>query len=122
MATPSVEEAGREPGRMNLRIVQGGSFALPFTVSTNGTPKDLSGYTVRSEIRDTNGDLVVAFDMATGSDLPNGLVQFNLTIAQTDALDDCATYFYDLYLETGTVRDYILTGVVNVTRTRSDPP
>lgn len=119
MVAVTPAEAGNKPGRLNLQVSEGAPFALPFTVKADGVAQDLTGRTPKSEIRDSSGVLVVEFDLVTGTDLPNGVIQFNLTAVQVDALVRCTSYFYDLYIDGP--RTWLLTGCVQVFPTGTVP-
>lgn len=119
------QEVGRTAAPLTLIVEKGRTFALPFTVKADGVAVNLSGHTIRAEVRDLEGTLIFPFDVTIGTDLPNGVVQLNLTFAQTDTLDDCKTYFYDVYDENPgppITRDPLIAGSLKVIRTRSDPP
>lgn len=50
--------------RYDFEIEQGASFALTWPVLQNGEPMDLTGYTVRSQIRKQHGDSVVLHEFS----------------------------------------------------------
>ena len=83
---------------------QGSTFQWDITVyNTDGvTLLDLSGYTVRSQLRKNFSDTnpAEAFNI-TYPDAVNGIVRLSLTATETAALAK-GRYFYDVELEDGT--------------------
>jgi hypothetical protein len=71
-------------GVKNLTIEQYSQFDWTVTFKINGVIQNLTGYTAAAQIRDENGELLVAFTVTLGGAL--GTVRFQLTSAQTTNL------------------------------------
>lgn len=83
---------------------QGSTFQWDITVyDTDGTnPLDLSGYTVRSQLRKRYSDVAAAATFTiTYPNAVKGVVRLSLTAVETAALDK-GRYFYDVELVDGT--------------------
>ena len=89
----------------DLRCPQGDSFHFSFIVreavnGEPGDPRDLTGFTAHSEVRDSlkNGNLVASMDFnSTDEDLENGVVSLYIP-AETMADIEVGTYYYDIVL------------------------
>lgn len=115
-----------EVGRYDFEIRQGGTFTRTITWtdnSTPGVPIDITGYTIRSQIRQTLTDTSFLLEMSTGvdariaiTDAVNGV--FTITVSATDtAALDFGTAIYDLEMVSpGGVVTPLLEGVVTLVR------
>lgn len=105
MATPRIGNLG---SKLNLDIRQGGTFSVGVTLTNpDNTPVDLTGATVRGQIRKTALDTVVAAAFTvTITNAPGGAFTFGLTDEITAALvageqptEDASLYVWDMELE-----------------------
>jgi hypothetical protein len=104
--------------RYNLVIDQGSDFGLSFTISEDGSAKNLTGYSARSQMRPSKNSatLSAAFVCA----IPNpedGVINMSLANATSSAMA-AGTFVWDL--EIFTASDVIVTrllqGSVNLNR------
>lgn len=99
----------------NIVIDQGTTFTLSITVSDfTDTPIDLTGYTLRSQMRKSyNSNSYTAFTV-TSDDPTEGEIKLSLTATQTSALR-YGRYVYDIEIvsSTGEVTR-VLEGIVTV--------
>lgn len=75
-------------GKANLYIEQGATFKRTITVTnSDGTPKDLTGYTFAGQIRElpSSSSALVAFTFSLGG-VDNNVITASLTDTQTSAL------------------------------------
>ena len=112
-------------GRHDFTIRQGGTLALTITYKSGpspGTPVDISGYTARMQIRATLVSTTVLLELTTENsrivltDPTNGVLQLQVTAADTAALDfDRAVYDLELISGAGAVTP-ILEGIVYLSK------
>lgn len=78
----------REPIRLDLSLRSGDSYARSIQIQeSDGTPTDLTGYTVRAQVRDRpGGGLLATLITAIVGDPANGTVSYALTTDQTRSL------------------------------------
>ena len=102
-------------GVYNIIVEQGSSFAQKITVKTDGTPKNLTGYSARAQIRPTRTSATLTATFSCTVNPPSGEVLMNLSPDQTTGIAP-GRYFYDLELYTSgdTVVSRILQGEVTV--------
>lgn len=92
----------------NLTIDQGSDFAMSFTVSEEGTVKDLSGWSARAQLRPSKSSSILSAAFTCTIDNPTGgVVVMELANSLTASLT-AGLYFYDLEIYTS--------NDVNVTR------
>ncbi len=88
-----------------ITIEQGSTFQRTFTVEENSSPKDLSGYTVRGQVRKKKADPTPILTFVTNISNPSGGVfDISLTATVTTALalkNDPVSYVYDVEIESG---------------------
>jgi hypothetical protein len=93
------------PKPVDIFIKQGSNFSITITMNDSaGSPRDLNGYSGKSEIRDTrdSATVVQAITITILSPTTNGQLTATLTAAQTLALDFGNTdYVYDILLNNG---------------------
>lgn len=99
------------------------SFTLTYTDSA-GDPIDLSGHTVKMEVRKGFKDSALAFTLANGSgvDMTNaatGVLLVTMSAAQTGALED-DVYRYDLEVTLSGVVTRLVQGEITVNREVTD--
>lgn len=93
-------------GRYDIIVEQGATWTRTITVTDDGTPRDLSGYTIRMQVRSKHSSETVLLEMTTGNgititDAAGGVFVVQLTAEQTGALPRVNGYRYDLELEDG---------------------
>jgi hypothetical protein len=89
--------------KYDIEIDQGSSFALSITVSENGSPKNLSQFTPRAQMRpsvDSPDTDKVDFTFDS-TNLASGIIILKLTHTASSAMV-AGNYFYDLEIFTGT--------------------
>ncbi len=94
----------------NLVVDQGSDFAVEFTLSENGSVKNLTGYSARAQMRKvkTSADVSATFTCSIPTPT-NGVIKIELPNATTKALS-AGRYFYDL--EIFTASDAIVTRIM----------
>jgi len=98
----------------NIVIDQGTTFTLSVTLTNDdGTPKDLTAYTVASQIRKSY--YTNTFTAFTTSKVNlTGEISISLTAAQTTALK-AGRYVYDIEIEDPSETVRVIEGIVTVT-------
>ncbi len=102
----------------NLTIDQGSDFAVEFTLSEDGSAKDLTGYSARAQIRKLKADNTVSASFNCTIPTPtNGVIKMEMANAVTKELD-ADRYFYDLeiYTASDAIVTRIMQGMVVVTQ------
>lgn len=89
-----------------ITIEQGSTFQRTFTVEENGSPKDLSGYAVRGQVRKKKSDATPVLTFATNLSNPTGGVfdislDATTTAAITGLKNDPVAHVYDVEIESG---------------------
>jgi hypothetical protein len=97
--------------RYNLVIDQGSDFAVQFAVAESGTPKDLTGYSARAQLRPskTSSSLSATFTCTIPSPT-DGTIYMSMNNSISAGLG-AGTYFYDL--EIYTTNDLLVTRLLN---------
>lgn len=94
----------------NLKIDQGSDFAVEFTLSEDGSAKDLTGYSARAQMRETKTATTVAATFTCTIATPtNGKIKMELTNAVTKEIT-AGRYYYDLEIHTAS--DAIVTRIM----------
>jgi hypothetical protein len=103
-------------GTHNFTLEQGTTFSKTITVKQDGSALNLSGYTVRSQMRSTHDSSSVALSFtASVSDASNGKITISANDTQTSAVEE-GIYVYDLEMEsTLGVVTRLIQGKVTVT-------
>lgn len=92
-------------GKWNVTVEQGATWIRTITVKDDGVGRDLTGYSIRMQVRQRPESNEVFLSLATGgngitiTDAENGIFQLSLTATQTAALTAVGGYYYDLELE-----------------------
>jgi hypothetical protein len=98
---PSSSSTTAGQGRLDLTIQKGATFDRALTYqNADGTPKNLTGYTARMQIRDSAGGLALELTTENGRisiDGPNGRTTLHLTASETSAIT-ISSGVYDLEL------------------------
>ncbi len=98
----------------NLYIDQGTTFSLSIVVSDlNGDLKDISDYTVRSQIRKSYYTSTKVDFTAVASLPEDGEITISLTAVQTSALTT-GRYVYDVEIESAEETLRVLEGIIVV--------
>lgn len=99
----------------NLVIDQGTTFSLTITVAdSNGNPLDLTGYTLRAQLRKSYGSTSYT-NFTTASATPSdGELTISLTAAQTSGLR-AGRYVYDIEIDNEGEVTRVLEGIITVT-------
>jgi len=103
------------PGRLDVTVVAGDSFAESITFSQSGAALNLSTYSHRAQVRsERSGDatLLATMTVGTGSAL-SGVLSFSLTAAQTAALDP-GRYWWEYEWTVGSTVRTMLSGEFTV--------
>ena len=103
--------------KYNISIDQGSDFALDITITDSGSPKNLTGYSARAQLRSAvQSETLEGAFVCTIADPLTGVINISMTNAVSKLLDP-KTYVYDL--EIYTLNDAfvqrILYGTVKVT-------
>lgn len=90
-----------EPARWNIRVRQGTSYSLPFTVDDDGVLWNLTGWTARMQVRPFTESTKTILSLTDTAGITLGGVAGSVTVAltnvQTSALP-VGTHKYDLEL------------------------
>jgi len=88
-------------GVYNFIIDQGSSFSQQLTVKESGSPKDLTGYSARSQLRPTKtSEILTATFTCTIPEPTAGVIYMRLTPTQTAAIT-AGRYYYDIEIFSG---------------------
>lgn len=100
----------------NLYVDQGSDYSNIITVAgTGGTPVNLAGFTVASQIRKSYSSSTAYSFNATVYDAETGKVRLQLTAAQSEAITP-GRYLYDLEITSaGGVKTRVVEGIVVIT-------
>ena len=97
-------------GKYDLTIDQGSSFALDMTVQEDNAAKNLTGYSVRAQLRPTQtSSTLTATFTGTVVNATDGEIQISLTATESAAINP-GKYFYDV--EIYTASDAIVTRLI----------
>lgn len=87
--------------RYNLVIDQGSDFAVDFTISEDGTVKNLTGFSARAQMRATKLATAVSASFTCTITTPtSGVVRMSLPHATSTALT-AGRFYYDMEIYTG---------------------
>lgn len=100
----------------NLFVDQGADYSNIITVAaTSGAPLDLTGYTVKSQMRKSYTSSTYYNFTASIYDAVNGKVRIQLTAAQSTLITP-GRYLYDIELTSGSgAKTRVIEGIVTVT-------
>ena len=88
------------PGRYNITVYQGTTFALSPVWKVDNLPVNLTGYSAKMQVRDISNNLIVELSTSNGKIVITpgiGQIALALTATQTAALA-VGNYNYDLNL------------------------
>lgn len=87
-------------GTYNILVEQGSTFSQKVTVKEDGSPRDLTGYSARAQMRPTRtSSTLTATFTCTISTPSNGEILMELSPAVTSEIAD-GRYYYDLEIYT----------------------
>lgn len=97
------------PAQRNISIYKGDSFAFQFTLKdpVSEEPVDLTGTTVKAQIRATEDSATVMAEFVTSHDDDGGTVTISLTPVLTTALTTSGVWDVQLTFPDTTVRTYL---------------
>jgi hypothetical protein len=99
----------------NLYIDSGTTFSAIITVNnSNGTPVNLTGYSVAAQLRKSYGSTNAHTFTSSVYDGSSGKIQISLTATQTSAIK-AGRYLYDIEITTGVEKSRVAEGLVIVT-------
>ena len=86
-------------GNHNLTIDQGADFSMTLTVTQNSSAFNLTGYSVRAQVRKTKEDANVAASFTGTHNDSGGVITLTMNNSVTKTLDE-GEYLYDLEIHT----------------------
>ncbi len=98
-----------QPAVYNTGILRGDTFSESFTFATGGVPLDLTGASVRIQLRNRSGGVIGSFENGSGIEAAQdgGAIVWTIEGSQTAAYAP-GLYQYDIEVTTGsTVRTYL---------------
>ena len=101
-------------GKYNITIYQGSDFSLQLTVKEGTVAKNLTGYSVRAQLR-TTVDASATAATFTGSitNAAGGILKIDMPYGTTAGLTS-GQYYYDLEIYTGSVVQRLVQGTATV--------
>jgi hypothetical protein len=84
------------PGNYTIRIEPGNTYSRTLRLSQGGDPYDLTGYTAVMRFYDSDGDLVSITPGITITDEEGGVINFQLDLVDTAALENIEDGRYEL--------------------------
>lgn len=107
------------PGDYNITCPQGATFDRTFTLTVDGTPQNLTGYTAAMQVRESVSGSTALINLTTengGITLGGSAGTILVTIsASTTAAVTAGSYSYDLELYSGSTVTRLLQGAFNLT-------
>jgi hypothetical protein len=106
------------PGIYNITCPEGATFDRTFTLTVDGTPQNLTGYTAAMQVRESLNATSTILSLTTGSGITLGGSAGTIAIAisaATTAGFVPGVYLYDLELYLGSVTTRLLQGFFTVT-------
>jgi hypothetical protein len=101
-----------QPAIYDMTLYQGATFEKQFTVKTNGTAVNWTGYTGQFEVKSIPDDAVV-FDITPTLGGAAGTISITITAAAS-ASTPSGPYNYNLRLTSGTYVTWLLRGTLTV--------
>jgi hypothetical protein len=99
----------------HLVIDQGTTFSLTLTVAdSNGNALNLTGYTLRGQLRKSYGSTSYTSFTTSSGDLSGGELTIALTATQTSSLR-AGRYVYDIEIDNAGEVTRVLEGIITVT-------
>ena len=101
-------------GTYNITIDQGSDFSLQLTIQEGGSAKDLTGFSVRGQLRPTiDSSTLTASFTGTVTDASNGICTISLPYTTTDDIS-AGSYQYDVELYTASTVQRLIQGTATV--------
>ena len=101
-------------GKYDITIEQGSDFSLQLTVQDGGSAKDLTGYSVRGQIRSTiDASTIAAEFTGTVSNATGGILTISLPYTTTDDIAP-GLYYYDVEIYTAGSVQKLIKGTATV--------
>lgn len=92
-------------GSYNILIEQGATYDQTFTMTRDGSPVNLTGYTARMQFRVSAATSSITFDVATSGTFTLGgalgTIRVQISATATSGIV-AGTYVYDLEIQSGT--------------------
>lgn len=105
------------PGTYNIKCPQGATYYKTFTISTSGSPMDLTGYTSAMQVREALDSASPLLSLTNGSGITlggtAGTIAVTITSAQSSAIA-AGSFVYDLEITSGGTVTRLLQGSFNV--------
>lgn len=108
--------AADAPAKKNITLLKGGAFQMRLVVTNqDGTPRALTGYTSKMQVRADVDDVTALLTITPTVDTANGYVDVLVTKAQTLGLT-VESAVWDVWIDNGssTSPEYIAFGDVTV--------
>ena len=101
-------------GKYDITIEQGSDFSLQLTVQDGGVAKNLTGYSVRGQMRTTvDASTIAASFTGTISNATGGVIIVSLPYTTTDDISP-GMYLYDIELYTASSVQKLIKGSATV--------
>jgi hypothetical protein len=101
-------------GKYDIRVDQGSDFSLQLTVQESGSAKNLTGFSVRGQVRSTKDSSTVTASFTTAvTNAAAGICTISLPFATTTNMA-VGQYFYDIEVFTGSTVQRLIEGLVTV--------
>ena len=101
-------------GKYDIEVDQGSDFSLQLTIQESGSAKDLSGFSLRGQMRPTKDSSTLTATFTTSiTDVTGGVCTISLPYTTTENIT-VGQYFYDIELFTGSTVQRIIEGLVTV--------
>lgn len=102
-------------GKYDITIEQGSDFSLQLTVQEANVAKNLTGYSVRGQIRSTiDASSIAATFTGTITNAAGGILTISLPYTTTDDIAP-GLYYYDVEIFTGGSVQKLIKGTATVT-------
>jgi hypothetical protein len=101
-------------GKYDITIEQGSDFSLQLTVQDGGSAKNLTGYSVRGQIRSTIDASTIAAELTgTVTNATGGILTISLPYTTTDDIAP-GLYYYDVEIYTAGSVQKLIKGTATV--------
>lgn len=106
--------------KYDLTIIQGETYKKDLLFKSNELPYDLTGYTIKSQIKTFPGNHIVSEEFTCTMEPEDGMVHLELTSEQTNKLNK-SMYFYDVLLYKEGVNSYYIGGKIFMKKHVTEP-
>lgn len=101
-------------GNYNISIDQGSDFSLQLTVQESGSAKNLTGFSVRGQMRPTiDSSTLTASFTGTVTNASNGICTITLPYTTTTSIN-VGQYYYDVEIYTASSVQRLIQGTATV--------